>query len=459
MEIKIIEQCNGAAEISINNINMLAVSTNLVSKIYKQISRQDLLCEPGIIIKEGKSESWECTESIEHNGKLIFPGPYLKGKTLAETIPNIDILLNLAIAFRKITEKSIPLTGLYTLGIFIPEKGGILIFPPNLINYITSQLSEDESVKFWQPYNHPDTSGNLQLSFTLGVLSYQLLSGHLPYSGKEISEIREKMRTSKPVDIKLLKPGIKENIASAINQSLSLKEVKMETWIELFKQWKQSSAVSAISKEEYLQIQKIGEIKQNKRQKQFKRKQFFARNWKTISVITAVCIFIASFSMGPIRKAMKPPVTAGMSAEEVVETYYNAIINMDAEIMEDCLQKGIGKKDINAVTNLYVISRVRTGYEGTSGLISAQDWNDGIISELKQGEQVYGIADLKIEALGNSTFRANYIQWTPNNSDSIESDKILPPVKTLIIDTLSLEKVKDIWEITKLERIRKKENQ
>ncbi len=127
-------------------------------------------------------------------------------------------------------------------------------------------------------------------------------------------------------------------------------------------------------------------------------------------------------------------------------------MEMDTELMEDSVKKGIGKNDINIITQLYVISKVRTGYEGTSGLLSAQEWNDGLIKEIKPGEQVYGIADLEIRALGNSRFQVNYIEWNPYMEDDPEPDKIYPPVKTYIKDILTLNREKDIWKIINIER-------
>ncbi|RKX83773.1 MAG: hypothetical protein DRP58_08175, partial [Spirochaetes bacterium] len=142
----------------------------------------------------------------------------------------------------------------------------------------------------------------------------------------------------------------------------------------------------------------------------------------------------------------------GMSAKEVVGTFYSAIIDMNTEIMEDCVKKGIAKNDINEVTQLFVISRVRSGYEGTSGLVTAQDWNDGIIKTLNSGEQIFGIADLVITKLINNTYTADYIKWYPNIPDNPESNEILPPLKVLVQDTITLEKVKDVWIIVNLER-------
>ncbi len=452
MEITILEPGTGAAELTVNGNKMLAVVTNLNSKIYKQISRQDLLSEPGILIIDGESKEWECTESMEHEGKLIFPGPFYQGKTLADINPDIDILLNMATAYQKVISENLPVTGFYPPGVFIPENGGTLFFPPALINYITNQLSENESLEFWQPYNHPDARGEMQFSFILGVLAYKLLSGNLPYSGSSIIEIREKMRSSKPVEIQFVKPGINSSIAVLINNALSLKDVKPEDWIKQLILWRKEGAVTAVSESERLQIQKTAKKKQSKLEKQFERKQFFSHNWKTIAVITAALIFVISFSIQPIKNAMEPPITTGLSAEEVVETYYTGIMDMEVEIMEDCVNKGVAKSDINEVTQLFVVSKVRMGYEGKSGLVSAQDWNDGIIKKLDPGEQVYGIANLEITKSGSFTFVADYIRWYPDIPDDPESNEIMPPIKVNIKDKLTLEKVKDVWIIVNLER-------
>lgn len=452
LEIYIINKGTGFSEISVDKIKKLAVNTNLNSKIYKQISRQELLSEPGIFIEKDKANKWECTESLEYEGKLLFHGPLYNGKTLSDIDMNIEILLNLSKAYHIILKENLPVNDFYSPGIFIPESGGILFFPPILINYITSQLSENEGLKFLQPYNHPDAKSEAQFSFILGVLAYKLLTNTLPFTGTSITEIREKMRSSQPVGIDLLVPGIKKNIAALINRALSLKAVKLKDWTDILQVWQKESAVNEINEEERLKLQKAAAIIQNKRENLFKRRQFFSRNWKVMAIIAAVFVFIVSFTIQPIRNAMEPPITAGMSAEEVVGTYYSGIIDMDVEIMEDCVKKGAGKGDINEVTQLFVISKVRSGYEGKSGLISAQDWNDGVITTINPGEQVYGIANLNITQSDSYVFIAEYIRWYPNIPEDTNPNEILPPIKVNITDTLTLEKVKDIWRIISLER-------
>ena len=117
-------------------------------------------------------------------------------------------------------------------------------------------------------------------------------------------------------------------------------------------------------------------------------------------------------------------------------------------------QEKIGASDIREVTNLFVISRVRSGYEGKTGLISAQEWNDGLITELQPGDHVFGIADLIIKSINNSTFSAEYIKWIPVISDDLDSTEVFPPEKVIIKDILTLEQKKDVWIITSLNRSR-----
>ncbi len=452
MELRIIRSGTGAAEVTINGEKKLALTTSLTSRIYKQISRQDLLSEPGVLYKGERSEKWECRESLEYNGNLIFPGPFHEGKTLADIKPDIEILITLAAAFQKITTENSWIDQFYPPAVFITAQRGVLFFPPRLVQYNTDQLPEEEIIKLLQPYNHPEAGKEILLSFVLGVMTYKILTGEFPFTGKTQTEIREKMRRSKPVDISVLKPGIRKSTAEIINKSLSLTLVEIKEWITEFELWKNKGVLTQIPEAEQLRMEKAAAALEKKRQRSFLRSQFFSRNWKTLTLIVIAAALLLAFISQPVRNALEPPITLGMNAREVVETYYRGIMEMDTELMEESVKKGIGKNDINKITQLYVISKVRTGYEGKSGLISAQEWNDGLIKEINPGEQVFGIADLEIRDMGNSRFQVNYIEWNPYMEDNPDPEIIHPPVKTYVKDVITLNRENDIWQITNIER-------
>ncbi len=450
--MEILKQGTGASELMVNGEKKLAVTTSLVSKIYKQISIQELVSEPGLLINQNVISNWVCTESLEKDGKLIFPGQFYKGNTLPDIDLNVEILINLVSAFQTIIKNKLPVTEIYTPGIFILSNNSTLFFPPNLLNYIIRQLNDQEVMEYWQPYNHPDLIAEEQFTFAIAVLSYKLLTGELPYKGNSLQELREKMRRNRFVDIKLMSPGINTNIAALINRSLSLEKVDLNRWIQVLTDWKEHGAIKQIDKTEFQNIKTIAEKKQEQLEKKFSRYQFFSRNWKTLGIILIVFSALTLFSLGPIKNAMKPPVTVGMDPMEVVNFYYQSYSDMNIENMEDCLKKGVGKNDINEITQMYVVSKVRTGYEGKSGFVSAEDWSNGIITKLSEGEQIAGIANLHIKYLGDSLFQANYVRWFSEPLSENDSTGILKPKKVIYTDTLTLDKIKNVWTIVKLER-------
>ncbi len=282
MEVVITNSDTGAAELTVNGKKLLALKTNLNSKIFKQITRKNLLLEPGIIIRGSKSTTWICKESQEHNGHLYFPGPFVNGKTLDNVDLNIDIILELAKSFQFLEENNYSIKNFYLPGILILSEGGVLFFPPKLIQLITEQLSEEENVIFFQPYNHPEAQGEIILSFILGVITYKFLTGELPFPGATQTEIREKMRKSKPLDVNLLKPGIKTNFAEIINKSLILSNTTLKDWIEVLSNIQSEGLLTQISAEEHSQLEKAAAKEKKKQQRVFTQTQFFPGTGKLL---------------------------------------------------------------------------------------------------------------------------------------------------------------------------------
>ena len=68
---------------------------------------------------------------------------------------------------------------------------------------------------------------------------------------------------------------------------------------------------------------------------------------------------------------------------------------------------------ISEATNLFVITRVRKGYEGSSGYLSAQQWIDQGKPKLKPGESVYGVANVHITKVGEGVYTVSYQKWQP----------------------------------------------
>ncbi|QEN08388.1 hypothetical protein EXM22_10485 [Oceanispirochaeta crateris] len=227
----------------------------------------------------------------------------------------------------------------------------------------------------------------------------------------------------------------------------------MKQWIDALDLWVKEGPVNALSKEELQTIEAKASQRVERGEKNQRRRQIW-RQKNTFFMITAITVILLGVIVGtPIRKSLEPPVTMGMEAREVIHSYYDGFNTMNQEIMEDSIDKKVGKGDLTEVTNFFVTSRVRMGYEGKSGVLSAAEWVASGRPELESGINLYGVAELSIEDLGEGQFRVSYEKWIPGSSNEIDQVGPIPPEGYFVTDLVTLEKQKKgNWLIVGLNR-------
>jgi hypothetical protein len=162
-----------------------------------------------------------------------------------------------------------------------------------------------------------------------------------------------------------------------------------------------------------------------------------------------------------------------MEPVQVIEAYYNAFGELDHTMMDACVINRAGKRDIEMVTNFFVLSRVRQAYEYIPDvMVSAQKWQDQ--GALPTASQVFGITDLDIrrtggdESAGQVQYRASYILWIPGEAEAsadlgapdtpseatppIGAEQVGLPKGYPITDDLTLVQRKGDWRIAGMER-------
>ncbi len=451
----VIQNSTGTYEVIFEGNKYLGIATGLENEIMKTIERASFLSIPGLLWSEGEINKWNILKVTIHNKEIVPLGSWLKGETLADKEIKPSHLYNLSQFFLKLREKeTIPET-LIPSGIYFTENHGILIFPENIIDLIISHQDENYRMEFIDSYNHPELKGEKALCFFLGVIAYRMIAGELPFSGKNLTELRESIRISKPVPMEFKVPGFKKEFSSLIMASLSpgKRKITLEDWTLLLDDWLKNGHMEDISQQQTEEIISMSKDLEKKRNRSFKRKLFFAKYWKRIAVITGTIVILTSIISTPVKNALAPPVTMGLSAEKVVALYYSSYNNLDIEVMGDCTEKGAGKEDIREITGIFVISKVRSGYEGKSGLIRADVWLKSKQKELNGGENLYGLTDIKIRKITEDTFRAEYDKWsTEYPSDTTETEAVGTQIKTHTIDILHLKKNKKAWVIDNIIR-------
>jgi len=117
--------------------------------------------------------------------------------------------------------------------------------------------------------------------------------------------------------------------------------------------------------------------------------------------------------------------------------------------------------DIEAVMNLYVISRVRQAYERKNSVLSPEDWK-------AQGSPatdatIFGITDISMQEETSQTpetealFTVKYKLWHPadrrlqRNPRPRPRDRH-PPVAEARVDRLQLQRDNKLWHIVRIDR-------
>jgi hypothetical protein len=223
-----------------------------------------------------------------------------------------------------------------------------------------------------------------------------------------------------------------------------------------------------VSEEEGAKI--LAERKQFDRKKavRVKTRRFIRRNTAIISGVIIALAALALTTGSIIKSRGDLPTTRGMSPQEVITTYYSAFENLDHTLMEACVVDKAGKGDIDLVTNIFVISKVREAYEMKRPVIAAREWLNA--GAAPTDLTVVGVTGLRLEGEevdesdGEVRYRAAYTLWfpaaymqggggegTPEEPAGTAAEPV-PPAKAEMADEVRLVLRKGAWRIAGIER-------
>ncbi len=186
-----------------------------------------------------------------------------------------------------------------------------------------------------------------------------------------------------------------------------------------------------------------------------RRRIFYRRNRKKIlagALILASLVLVSSFFFNLFFRTLP---TEGLSALEVAELFYESRNSLDHESLDATLSGSTGSSILNEITNLFVISRVRLGYEGSEALVSAREWLEDGAPPVPEGKMLYGLAgvDMRREKSGEEhvRFKSSYLRLVPasqENGDGDNSGGTLQYEIVLVEEVLNLEFNGKRWVIS-----------
>ena len=419
--------------------------------------------EHGWIISGDRFEPWRVTGFLEAEGKVCFYGPYYEGTLLSrlldhpapENLPHIQKLTS-TLAF--LQKKQFGLTKLYTNGVLFLEDGRVLFLPWKIMEELDRIQEKEHHLSCFEQVNHPEKQGEDNISFSVAVLVYSTLTGKIPFRGATEEEIREQIREQTILSPKLENPDLRWEVSDTVMTALGKQPgdpLSLNNWEKELQEWLQRGITEPVSEEDRKLLREQAQRRKEQSKKQQKRRQYFFKN-RTKLLITAAALAAAVWIGSSILKnILSPRATAGQSPQEVVRMFYESIDNLDSEILEDCLDKRVKVPELQEILNLYVVSRVRTAYEGSSGLINAEAWIESGMPTLEPDQFVFGITSLEITREKEDVYLVSYEKWITRGDD--EEDPMEPA--NPVVEGLSYEVrvyLRDTgryWVITEIEEL------
>jgi hypothetical protein len=403
--------------------------------------------DPGILVDEaGRIRPWPVERFVEHQGNMVALGPWVEDtRPFASLKPDPHTLVRLIPALNGIGASGYGLNGLYSPAVRWLGGGGVLVFPPKLAEWV-------KEFRPPEPWVHPDLKGEPAWSFSLGVLAWMSLTGEDPYKNESGEARRERMRLAVLPSLHAVVPDLDDNVQQIITRSLTGSgqgRPDIVEWEKLLRRWCANGVKRDMTLQEFSEAREKAQRQSRSSEGRLNARRWFRKSgWKLLAGAAAGALLIA-FVSAPLKKALETPVTAGMSAVQVAEVYYEAVSSLDSETLEVCLARKADRRDARMVEMLYVTSKMRQGYEGIGAPPPAEQWIREGKPELPYGVYPLGASGLELKDLGQGRVEARYLFWGPPDGETgLEGTR--EPVPR--IDVLTFVQGRKSLEIVQIDR-------
>ncbi|NBF40555.1 MAG: hypothetical protein GVY14_09070 [Spirochaetes bacterium] len=456
---------DGLVRIDRHDGTFLGIATYIPTNRFAVTKLTGMKRSHGTIVFEDELRTWHIHGFTQHTEQLYLYGDYVEGHTLSEVLQYsadgfLPYLSRLTRAVNTLTASEQPTPVLHSRSIVFLDDGGVLFLPPDLVDAMTGFQAPADRRQFYEVYHHPDLDAEHNLSYAVAVLAFQSLSGQVPFDDTEEEELTERMRSGLVANPRYIVPEIIEAVGDTLRGSLADPEGKLPTlegWADTFQSWIQHGTHREISDEERARLFEEAEAQQRGMERTYRRREHIRRNWRRYVGITLVAVLIGTIPATILYRSFEPRETAGYTPAQVVEAFYYGMNELDHEIMADATVEGAGDTETREVTTMFVVSRMRTAVEMSSSLIDARDWYADGKPPIEEGRQVYGVADLRLEALrppaeAEHAFRVTYDKWYPTGMDRESGGEgILVGFER--VDRVYLKQSRGDWVIYQIDRL------
>jgi hypothetical protein len=409
---------------------------------------------------------WRFEEALPDETGAFLLGPDFEGAGLDDANgleEGMPLLLALARAFSFLKAEAALPRGLVSSGILISTNGegtDVLVLPPTATAKALTASGAEIRSRAAARLTSPLSDGpEADASFLLAQAAYRYATGSGAYGDLAAEPGSVAIPSRRSLSASLAVPRLDSALAAVTDAALAdPRRVGLDAWVSALESAQLADWVRELSPEVSAELERRSANARSEALARRKREEFWRKRGGIVAAL-GIAIIIVSFVVGDMVRAQNgKPDYSWLTARELVQRYYLALDGIDFESLEACCRGKAAKGDLDYVTNLTVITKTRTAYEGKSPVLRAVDWIAAGKPALSQSDFLYGMVGLVIseESGGGSdreTFRAEYSFWSLDRPDSASPEAASVPVEQKRVDTLTLERgKKGGWKIVGLER-------
>jgi hypothetical protein len=453
------------AVIEIEGVRYLSLRLTAGRKSFSLTRFSTVKNSPGYEITGGSVREWYFSGTCEIEGSVYFYGPFRKGVPVhtlfagpaggGTSLELLEKLGKLHSVFALLPDTARPV---FANGLLIDfETGNALCLPPGVVELAAEEMDARERDTILYHYYFPEKSREENYVFLLGAAGYFLCTGMLLENSSPETDFRTLLANREAAPPELVNPYLRLEISELFLDSIyTPAAVPLSRFPEVFTAVK-TAEDSEIPREEIIRRKAEMEQRREQQQKRHLRAEFLRKNGWKILLIAVIGIIGGVLGGRMIYRASLPPITAGMSEEDVIRLFYRSYGSLDHEMMEKCVAKGGGADEIERGLNLFVISRVRQAYEGRDTFIPAADWVAGGKQPLRGDPLIFGITDLSVEHAGGNVYLAKYTEYLPGRIEERETaeaeNAAALPLISQVTERVTLTYIDGAWLISEIREL------
>jgi len=433
-----------------------------------------------LIIFPGRIETWRAERVIELNHTFLILGPWIEARQLLpwtslERSEKIRRLMTLARCYSQLEDTvgphyEGPLGG---FSLFFLENEGVLVLPELWSRTILHNLSDVEQQVFRYLTEPPaigkSTKPNfaVRYGYLLGSLVYETLTTEFPFhlSSTTVDDLMEisqqkKAQLFKPMGLYLAGlPSNLEKLIEALLKKGTKDHIALLGTLEADLSRPYSPASSDRSPENERSRKKL-ESRWKLASGWFRWREKVRKNRSALLAGLVGAIFVISLGNTILTRVLSPPPSVGWEPETVVEEFYAAATNLDAELLDRLVLDGAAKEFRQMVVQLFATARVRQAYEMRDPVLTPEEWEAQGRSGLEDSIIVFGIENLQILEINPQgeelEVRVQYDFYVPDfpedgPGEGMEATPPGPGVEiSRVREVLTLRRSRDAWLISSI---------